>query len=349
MPRAHSPAFALLALAAILAAAPRARAQAPADLSQRSVRGLAAVSVQGSAAWQDNLPFQWSGGAGYAPFVTEHWQVGAALGAAGIGRDGSFDGSTVGAITALANYWIGSNRRSRPHVGAFANVAEGTGANDITAWGGSVGWSHFVTPFAALDASLTGARYSYDPRTHTALRVSLQPYAFGRAAGAGFPRVRPQARGALDLVLDANAALSPAYASALRLGAAPFLFRALQVGGTLNASHSRGTDLAGRRRGFTNREVEGFARVYYPTGGPLHPFAGVFASTATRSFTATRDGSRGASAGVRAYPNPGLALDLSLELRHFTTPHPADGVSRRPDRLSVRVGLTPHLPRRVDR
>ena len=349
MPRAHSTALALLALAAILGTAPRAAAQAPADLSQRSVRGLATVSVQAGADWQDNLPFQWSGGAGYAPFVTEHWQVGAALGAAGIGRDGSFDGSTIGAATALANYWIGSNLRSRPHVGVFATVAEGTAANDITSWGGSVGWSHFVTPFAALDASLTGARYSYDPGTHTALRVSLQPYAFGRAGGAEFAGVRPQARGALDLVVDANAAFSPTRASALRIGAAPFLFRALQVGGTLNASHSRGTDLAGRRRGYTDHEVEGFARVYYPTGGTLHPFVGAFASTGTRSFTATRDGSRGVSAGVRAYPNPGLALDLALELRRFTSPQTADGVSQRPDRLGMRVGLTPHLPRRAAR
>lgn len=346
MPRARSTVPALLSLATLLATTTRARAQAPADLSPQSVRGLASVSVAGDAAWQGGSPFQWSGGVGYAPFLTEHWQVGAVVGTAGHGRNGSLGGTSTGSATALVNYWIGANRRSRPHVGAFATATEVSGRSDITGWGGSVGWSHFVTPFVALDASFAGERYSYDPRTHTALRVGLQPYVSGRAAGAGFMGARPQARGALDLAFDARAVLSPVRLYTLRLGAAPFFLRALQVGGTLNASHWR-DDVLGRRRRVTDHELEGFARLYYPTDGMLHPFAGAFASTATRNLVGTREGSRGASAGVRAYLNPGLALDLSLERRHFTGSVPVDGVSRRPNRLGMRLGLTSHLPRRA--
>lgn len=311
------------------------------------MRGLASVSLGAGATWRDDAPFQWSGSAGYAPFLTEHWQVGAVLGAAGLGRNGSLSGTTIGSATVLANYWVGSNRRSRPHIGAYAAAGDGTRSSGVTMWGAGVGWSHFVTPFTALDASLTGTRYSYGPETHTALRVSLQPYAFGRAGREFASGARPQVRGALDLVVDANAALSPVRVYTLRLGAAPFLFRALQVGGTVDASHWRDRDLTGRVQGFTDRALEGFARLYCPTDGRLHPFVGAFASAGRRDFGPARHGSRGASVGVRAYPNPGLALDFFIEQRHFTEPDAPAGMSRRPDRPSVRVALTPHLPRRT--
>ena len=336
--------LALLAVLTVVSGA-RASAQAPAEWPQQSVRGLAAVYLAASASQQADAPAQWSGGAMDAPFVTEHWQVGTAVGTGGARARDGFRGYSAGSVGVLANYWIGSNRRSRPHVGAFASTGDGRNVPSASWWGGYVGWSHFVTPFTALDASFSGTRFSYERETYTTLRIGLQPYAFGRASVPGAARGRAQTAGALDLAVDANAALSPVRDYTLRLGVAPFLFRALQVGGALDAECWRGRRGTPRAEAVTRRAVEGFARVYYPTRGVLQPFAGAFVSTASGTRDAWRDVSRGASAGVRAYPNPGMALDVSLELRHFTQPNPVDGVSRLPNRVAVRVGLTPHLPR----
>ena len=339
--------IALVALVAALPVLPGARAfaQAPAEWPEQSVRGMAVVGLAAGASRQAGAPAEWSGGAQYVPFVTEHWQIGTSVGGGGATALDGFRGYSAGSVGALANYWIGSNRRSRPHVGAFAGAGDGRNVPSASWWGGYAGWSHFVTPFTALDASFSGTRVSYERETYTVLGIGLQPYAFGRASVPGEARKRAQTSGALDLDFDANATLSPVRDYTVRLALAPFLLRALQVGGTLEGEYRpgrRGTPLA---EAVTRRALEGFARVYYPTRGTLQPFAGAFLATASGTPDAWRNVSRGASAGVRAYPNPGMALDVSLELRHFTEPDPADGVSRRPDRLAVRLGLTPHFSR----
>jgi hypothetical protein len=336
-----------IALVAALPVLPGARAfaQAPAEWPEQSVRGMAAVGLAASASRQAGAPAEWSGGALYAPFVTEHWQIGTSVGAGGATALDGFRGYSAGSVGLLADYWIGSNRRSRPHVGAYATAVDGRNFIRDFSWGGRVGWSYFVTPFTALDASFNATRFGYTRVTYTALHAGLQPYTFNRAAGAGAARRRAQAPGALDLAVDATAALSPTRDYALRLGVAPFLLRALQVGGTVDAEYWGGRRGTPGAEAFTRRAFEGFAPVYYPTRGTLQPFAGAFLSTASGTPDAWRNVSRGASAGVRAYPNPGMALDVSLELRHFTEPDPIDGVSRRPDRLAVRLGLTPHFSR----
>jgi hypothetical protein len=333
------------AIALLLATpAASAHAQGAADWPEQSVRGLAAVDLSGDVSRQGDSPSSWSVGTGYAPFVTEHWQVGLGIGSSG--GDAGGGRYTTRSAAAWSNYWIGGNRRSRPYVGAVVGVSGGSGAVlGNTWWGGRVGWGHFVTPFTALHASLTAERDSWGPPdTYTTLGISLQPYAFGRTrASRGFRAGQP---GAFDLSLGARAELTPQRSYSLRAGVAPFLFRALQVGGTVDALYwppgeVRPEDAAERHT------LEGFVRAYYPTRGTLQPFAGAFLSRSRSSGSPGSAGSHGGTAGVRAYPNSGVALDLFFELRQFTRHGVAEDLPDLPDRAQLRASVTTHIPRRA--
>jgi len=83
-PRTRVARVALVALVAALPVLPGARAfaQAPAEWPEQSVRSMAAVGLAAGASRQAGAPAEWSGGALYAPFVTEHWQIGTSVGPA---------------------------------------------------------------------------------------------------------------------------------------------------------------------------------------------------------------------------------------------------------------------------
>lgn len=97
-----------------------------------------------------------------------------------------------------------------------------------------IGWKYFVTPFAAADVALQGARFTGSTETYAALSASLQPYAFGRASGY---RAAPQETGAMDVSLSAIANLSPETSYGVTVGVAPFFASVLQIGGELTEAY----------------------------------------------------------------------------------------------------------------
>jgi hypothetical protein len=172
----------------------------------------------------------------------------------------------------------------------------------------------------------------------------VQPYAFGRArAPGGFRAGQP---GAFDLSVGASAVLSRNRVYSLRAGVAPFLFRTLQVGGMLDAMYlpAAGPELD---EALETHTFEGFVRAYYPTRGTLQPFIGTFFSTGRSSAGPGSVENAGGTAGVRAYPNPGIALDVFFELRQFARRGVAEELPDLPNHAQLRASVTTHIPRRA--
>lgn len=93
--------------------------------------------------------------------------------------------------------------------------------------------------------------------------------------------------------------------------------------------------------------LEGFARLYVPVVWTLRPFVSGFLSTSGGNRPGYHVGSRGVNAGVRAYPNPGIALDVFIERRTFNDVMPTYGdfTYSIPSQVALRAKLTTHLPR----
>ena len=232
------------------------------------------------------------GNATYAPFTTDHWQVGVSPGWQLIERTDAAHNFS-GTASLFVNYLFRDGTISRPYAGVFLEH----GSDSYAVIGLQAGWLRFLTPSVAVrvEARYRHSNSVYDGDSYDLL-VRFDPYLFGRANRSltGLP-----AFGAVDLNFAADLTAQALLVNGL---VAPFLTRWLQAG----------TDGFFHYDGGQQYQIEWFGRTYLPIDTRLVPFAEAFASEGTSSVS-----SHGARAGVRTYLTRGVAFDLAFEWRNY--------------------------------
>lgn len=251
-----------------------------------------------------DLPKAVEASALFAPFVTQHWQLGISPGIAYLsgGNPGGFDR----AAALMANYFPLARSASGPFVGGYLMEAGGSGSS-YDAVGVQGGWLQFLTPQAALRGELQFRRYSGAPRAEVYdVVVALEPYLFGRAAER---LTTMPGLGTFDVSFSADYNIHPARRVTADATVAPFLSKWLQVGGT------------GYYTGFfepgDTHSLDAFARVYLPLSIRVLPFADGFVGHEAFGLPRETRGSHGARAGIRTYLDRGVSLDASMEWRAY--------------------------------
>jgi hypothetical protein len=277
--------------------------EAPAD----RLSGRARVWLDASAERLEKGAFTAYGvSASFAPFVTEHLQLGIAPSTRVIDPKGGSSLNTLGS-TVAARYIFGGDRHWRGFVGAFGGVWGGTRMQHSSQVGAQVGALYFLTPALAIRAGVDvrkGEPYftSGQPRTEL-LYVALDPYAFGAADDVP---VTPAGLGTLDIAGSyAYERLARVSESGISGTVAPYLTRWAQVGASGMAD--------GSSQGITAHQLRGFGRLYLPLTARTQPFAEGFAETTTYNGEAGGLTSYGGAVGVRRMLNGSVAIDIGVE------------------------------------
>lgn len=309
-----------------------ARAQDSASITPRaqSFAGSARVALDAQYTRPGYPGYsQTQASATFAPFVADDWQVGIAPAAQFVTSAGGTQ-QFVGAAALIINYLPFNGSRSRPYVGAYLAEGGQSATQGYGTFGLQAGWLHFLTPAVALRAEFRFLRYSSggDPRESDDLLITFDPYLFGRATRSltSIPSF-----GVFDATIAGDFELRPAHVLSISGTVAPFLNRALQTGitGDLLVAFDHNTG---------DHQLEWFTRGYLPVDRRVLPFADGFVA---RSYNPDNriGGSHGARAGVRTYLTPGVALDLAMEWRNFSSTVVGSTSVLPPEQRSVRVAL----------
>jgi hypothetical protein len=331
----------IASVALLTAVWPRAtRAQDSPDAMQRPLAGIARVDLNGGMLFNPWYN-EWSIGGTFAPFITEHWQVGAAALYAGHAAPGVSTAHGIN-VAAFANYQIGSSRRLRPYVGVYTNAGGMTSAPGEAWYGVHVGGNYFLSPFTALRAALSyrvrlGEQRDYWNRSDFV--VTLDPYVRGRAASS---ELTPASLGTFDIAFTGWAELKPDRKYRVDATLAPFLTRWLQLGGGLHYFYRPATPDMGSTGA---RVFTGFARLYAPIRARTVPFIGGALESSTYA-----DDVRGISnyrvlGGIRRQISPRAALDVNLAWWRY--PERTYGTTRyrSPDRVAVQAKIVTQMRR----
>jgi hypothetical protein len=265
------------------------------------------------------------GSANVAPFVTQHWQLGAAptwsTSSSALGR---FSG---GDVAFTANYFPWNDGASPFFVGAwFARYGQSLN-RPYTGVGAQIGWLQFLSPNLALHAE---ARYrdidTPRPQKLGDAFLTLDSYLFGRA---NQPPGSLPSLGTLDVSMLADFNFQPGHSLTLDLLAAPFLTNWLQLGGASDVDFIFDESSS-------DRYFEGFVRGYLPLSKRFAPLVQLYADheSFTNSYSLV---THGLELGARSYLAPGLALDVFWEWRNFTNGQPQERLLRARLRSQIRV------------
>jgi hypothetical protein len=293
----------------------------------RSVVGAAAVTLDATFGRLTNaIPLQTTliVNAGYAPFISQHWQIAFApafgMNSSDLGR---FVSGTAGVA---ADYFPGNADVSSPFVGAFFSTNAASHEPGYVAWGVQAGWLRFLSPELALRTELRYRRYETAQAVHQSdVFVTFDSYLFGRARPS--PRALP-GLGTVDISALADLLFEPNQNLTMNLTAAPFLTRWLQAGGLSDFLFLFDENVS-------QHYVEGFVRGYLPLGTRAAPFAELYTSRENLQFGTTTRGSHGARLGLRSYLAPGVALDVGWEWRNFG--------DLEPERRQLRIRLAQQI------
>lgn len=252
------------------------------------------------------LPKTIDASAFFAPFVTQHWQLGISPGMSY--QSGGNPGGFYGAAAVMANYFPLARSASGFFVGGYFMEAGGSGSSyDVAGVHG--GWLQFLTPQAALRGELQFSRASGAPRPEAYdVAVALEPYLFGRAAErlTTLPGL-----GTFDVSFSADYNIDPAHQVTVDATVAPFLTKWLQVGGT--GQYVRFFEPVD-----SYHFLDAFARVYLPLSIRVLPFADGFVGDESSGLPGVTRGSHGARTGIRTYLDRGVSLDASMEWRAYS-------------------------------
>jgi hypothetical protein len=253
----------------------------------------------------EKLPTAIEASALFAPFVTQHWQLGISPTMSylsGGGPGGSYQAAAV-----MADYFPLARSASGPFAGGYLMEAGGSGSS-YDAVGVQGGWLQFLTPQAALRGELRFRRYSVGLQRETYdVGMALEPYLFGRAAErlTTLPGL-----GTFDVSFSADYNFHPARTVTVDGTVAPFLTTWLQVGGTGHyVRYFEPVD--------SYHVLDAFARVYLPLSIRVLPFADGFVGDASSGVPGVTRGSHGARAGIRTYLVRSVSLDASMEWRTY--------------------------------
>jgi hypothetical protein len=253
----------------------------------------------------EGLPKRIEASALFAPFVTQHWQLGISPGMSY--QSGGNPGGFYGAAAVMANYFPLARSASGPFAGGYLIEAGGS-ASGYGVVGVQGGWLQFLTPQAALRGELQFSRASGAPRPEAYdVVVALEPYLFGRAAErlTTLPGL-----GTFDVSFSADYNIHPARQVTVDATVAPFLTKWLQVGGT--GQYVRLFEPVD-----SYHVLDAFVRVYLPLSIRVLPFADGFVGDESSGLPGVTLGSHGARAGIRTYVDRGVSLDASMEWRTY--------------------------------
>jgi hypothetical protein len=288
----------------------RGQEAAASDWHRQSLVGSARVAIDATYARleSESAPLQSIvfGNGAFAPFVSDHWQIGLAptVQMVSVGSQKYFAGSA----TIIANFIPLANTVSLPYIGVAAMQAGATHTAGYGAYGAQAGWLRFLSPAVALRAEARYRRYVVGGTSseYADVFLTLDPYLFGRARQ---PITYWPDLGVVDAVLVTQVEIRPAHVGFLNVTGAPFITRWLQVGGAANMSLYFDENLG-------EHYVELFGRGYLPLTQRVMPFA--------EAFLAKREdrdndvlSSHGGRVGLRCYLTAGVALDLAHEWRNF--------------------------------
>jgi hypothetical protein len=328
--RASVPALMLVAACALPAAA-----QTSSPTPNRSVTGLASVSLSGNIGPAPSGT-AWGAGLGYEPFVTDHLQIGGGVSYAG--ATGPFS-SESGSANVTARYLFGNDPRSAPFAAAAlaTNGGQQLAARNTATLG--LGWLHFITPLTALEAQVTATRVASGGKTLASFRVAPSTFAFGPGTEV---RGSPQLAGSFDWSAGAGIDFSPDRSYSISGDYRPFLTPYLQMG--LGGSAGYQTAGNGVPNSVTSYAANALVRLYYPADWRLRPFVDVFGTEGGGTSGPAGLGRRthGASFGARYYLTPELAVDARV-LQTMTDQVPQGPLP--PPRTTFGLGLTLHRPR----
>jgi hypothetical protein len=305
-------------------------ARAQASDSSFSLVGATRIGLNAGAWLSPGPVHSFSASADFAPFITEHWQLGFAPAFSVANGPG---GSSVGVgLTGTANYMLGAGR-TRWFVGATAGGSSGGGGStQLDAHAGAL-W--FFVPTTALRAQLQSHRFGFDGFTRHGASLALERYL---PAGPRVPTSAPD-RGAVDVSFDANLAFNGGRERTISFTLAPFLTRWSQVGGRYSAiSVPFDGDWS------TSQTFDGFGRLYAPLGPRAMPFLEGFVERVHFSEQTLQPPTVfGATAGVRHYLNDGVALDAGLQWRRTAAQRFEQFTAPARDYLTLQASLVTEL------
>ncbi|MGI8510576.1 MAG: hypothetical protein ACR2MQ_14765 [Gemmatimonadaceae bacterium] len=309
----------------------------------RGLAGSARIFIDASALRFDGGLTTYNVAASFAPFLSEHVQVGVAPSYTRYesARIHTLQSSTTALI---ANYVFGGGTRWREYVGGYGSMATQTNSPNVSEIGAQGGALFFLSSAVALRGELRYREITSpgERRYGNAVAlVTLDPYVSGRADEVA---PTPPGLGVVDLaVLAYHARYSSYNVSGISGTIAPYLARWAQVGVDGAVVHFSDYGDTGAYR------VRGFGRGYVPLTARTQPFAEGFAESSTYNGNDGGLTDYGGALGVREMLNAHVALDVgvrrTLESPETFGPLGHSYTFRSPGTTALFVGVVTRLGR----